>query len=251
VSDSAFEYGGVSPAKLAMWEDLLHDVGFARDPGPSRGRPGHEEAQRLAAQALEQLWTHLALLPRLLDGSHPHVAAYLNSVTRTVEREAPPPPRKRWIDAGLDLSHVMNSLEALLLGLIGPDGQSPHPPRAAELPTPPCFEAWLSLRTGSADLLPGPAARRVVSWRRPRAIVDALQAKEILGRGPRAVSFDDCRALHEKWHPAAPISPDDRGRYDEWQRRFEEVAAQLTADLRVYAERGDCYVGWMAWYGHE
>jgi hypothetical protein len=248
VSDSAFEYGGVSPEKLAMWEDILKDVGFARGDGPAHGRPGHDDFQRRAAQALELLWTHLALLPRLVDETHPHVAAYLKSVTRTVEREAPPPPRKRWMDAALDLSHVMNTLEALLLGLIGPEGQSPHPPRSAELPTQPYFEAWLSLRAGSPDLLPGPSARRVVSWRTPRAVVDPARAKEILARGPREIPFDECRSLLA---PGPPPDAAERARYDGWQRRFDEVYRQLSTDLQRTAERGDFYLGWTAWYGTE
>src|SRR3954466_2776260 len=171
VGDSVFEYGGVSADRLAAWEDVLKDVAFPRGDDPGRGKPGHEEYQRRATQALEQLWTHLALLPRLVDETHPHVAAYLTSIRKTVEREAPPPPRRRWMDAGLDLSHVMNTQEALLLGLIGPKGQSPHAPCSAEPPPPPSSPAWLALGAGSAELLPGPAARRTVSWRRERAVI--------------------------------------------------------------------------------
>jgi hypothetical protein len=258
VSDSAFEYGAVSAERFAMWEDILKDVGFARGYGPAHGKPGFEDYQLKATQALEQLWTHLALLPRLVDESHPHVAAYLKSVRRTVEREAPPPPRKRWMDAGLDLSHVMNTLEALLLGLIGPQGQSPHPPCSAEIPTQPYFEAWLALRAGSPDLLPGPAARRVVSWRTERAVVGPKDAKEIVDRKPRAVTIDECRALIDDWNRRSttqrylgPSDASERVRYEEWQDRFEEVYAQLTADLKRFSERGELYIGWTAWYGHE
>jgi len=258
VGDSVFEYGGVSTERLATWEDILKDVAFARGDGPGRGKPGHEEHQRHATQALEQLWTHLALLPRLVDETHPHVAAYLTSIRKTVEREAPPPPRRRWMDAALDLSHVMNTLEALLLGLVGPQGQSPHAPCSAEIPTQPYFLAWLALRAGSADLLPGPSARRIVSWRTERAVVAPQAAMEIVGRKPRSVTLDECRALIDHWNrkspPAVSLGPADdaeRARYDDWQRRFEEVYAQLTADLSGTAGRGDRYIGWTAWYGDE
>jgi len=258
VGDSFIEYAGVSPERLATWEDILKDVAFARGYGPAHGKPGYDEYQRRAAQALEQLWTHLALLPRLVDETHPHVAAYLTSIRKTVEREAPPPPRKRWMDAGLDLSHVMSTLEALLLGLIGPQGQSPHPPCSAEIPTQPYFPAWLALRSGSADLLPGPAARRVVSWRSDRAVVDPKAAREIVDRKPRAVSLDECRALIDHWNHKSstavylgPADDAERDRYDGWLRRFEAVYVQLTADLSRYAGRGDFYLGWTAWYGTE
>jgi hypothetical protein len=227
VSDSAFEYGGVSAEHLATWEDILKDVGFARDAGPARGQPGHEDHQRRATQAMELLWTHLALLPRLLDETHPHVGAYLQSIRRVIGREEPPPPRKRWMDPALDLSHVMSTLEALLLGLIGPQGQSPFPPCSAEIPTHPPFDAWLAIRAGSADLLPGPAARRVVSWRTPRAVVSPEDARKILDGAA------------------------DRGRDAGEQRRFEEVYAQLTADLKRFADRGDFYIGWTTRYAPE
>lgn len=258
VGDSVFEYVGVSADRLATWEDVLKDVAFARGDDPGRGKPGHEEYQRRATQALEQLWTHLALLPRLVDETHPHVAAYVTSIRKTVEREAPPPPRRRWMDAGLDLSHVLNTLEALLLGLIGPQGQSPFPPGRAEIPTQPYFPAWLALRAGSADLLPGPAARRIVSWRRDRAVVDPRAALEIVDRKPRSVTLDECRALIDHWNRKSPTAvylgaADDaeRGRYDGWQRRFEEVYGQLCADLKDYAGRGEFTLGWTAWYGDE
>lgn len=258
VSDSAFEYGGVPAARLAVWEEILRDVGFARELAPAHRKPGHDDHQRLAAQALEQLWTHLALLPRHVNEKDPFVAAYLKSIRRTVEREAPPPPRRRWMDAALDLSHVMNALEALLLGLIGPQGQSPHPPYSAELPAQPYFEAWLSLRSGSPDLLPGPEARRSVSWRTPRALVPPIEALQILGRQARAVTFDDCRALIDRWNRGssrqrflAPADDAERGRFGQYQKRFEEAYAQLSGDLRRIAERGDVYMGWTAWYGHE
>src|SRR5438105_4353991 len=61
VSDSFIEYTGVPADRFALWEDILKDVGFARGYGPGHGRPGYEEHERQAAQAIEQLWTHLAL----------------------------------------------------------------------------------------------------------------------------------------------------------------------------------------------
>ena len=52
VSDSAFEYAGVPAERFAMWEDILQDVGFARGYGPAHGKPGFEDYQLKATQAL-------------------------------------------------------------------------------------------------------------------------------------------------------------------------------------------------------
>ena len=75
---------------------------------------------------------------------------------------------------------------------------------------------------------------------------------------PRTVTLDECRALIDHWNRKSstavylgPADAAERGRYDEWQRRFEEVYAQLTADLSRFAGRGDLYTGWTAWYGDE
>jgi len=257
VSDSTFEYGGVPAGRFAMWEDILKDVGFARGYGPAHGQPGYDEHQREAARAIELLWPPLALLPKHLDTTHPHVAAYLQSLDRTVEMARGEGPRPA-TSQSLALSQIMTTLEALLLGLIGPQGQSPLAPRTEELPTQPYFEAWLATASGSADLVPGPAARRTIAWRTTRACVLPDQAKEIAAAATREITLDWCRALIDHWNRKStthkflgPADDAERTRFAEWQPRFHEVLARLKADLRGYAERGEVYLGWTGWYGHE
>jgi len=257
VSDSFLEYSGVPADRFALWEDILKDVGFARGNGPGRGRPGYEEHERESGQAIELLWTHLALLPRHVDVGNPFVAAYLKSIDRTVELARGENGPKA-SSLSLSLSHVMSTLEALLLGLIGRDGQSPVAPHSLEIPTQPYTEAWLALAAGTPDLLPGPAVKRVVAWRTNRAVVLPSQAIEIAGGKPREAGLDDCRALIERWSRTSlitrrvgPTDDDERRRFDEWQKRFREVLAQMKLDLRRFAERGEIYLGWSAWYGYE
>lgn len=257
MSDRFIEYAGVPAARFALWEDILKDVGFARGYGPGHGRPGDEEHQRHAGQALDALWTHLALLPRHLDLNNRFVPAYLKSIEKTVDLargEGGP----RASSQSLSLSHVMSSLEALLLGLIGPEGQSPAAPHALEIPDQPYTEAWLALASGTADLLPGAAAKRIVAWRTNRAVVLPAQAKEIAAGKPLEAGFDDCRALLEQWNRESPVQravgpADDAARalFDGWQPRFRAVLAQMKLDLHRFAERGDVHVGWIAWYGYE
>jgi len=255
VSDSFIEYSGVPADRFALWEEILKDVGFARDHGPGPGRPGYDEHERQAGQAIEQLWTHLALLPRHVEVGNPFVAAYLKSIDNTVElvrRKHGPKAPSLW----LSLSHVMNALEALLLGLLGREGQSPAAPHSLAIPTQPYTEAWLALATGTADLLPGPAAGRVVAWRTNRAVVLPPLANEIARGKPREAGFDDCLALIERWNRTSTFSrkvgigDDERGRFDGWQARFREILAQMKLDLRRFSERGEIYLGWSAWYGY-
>jgi hypothetical protein len=257
VSDSFIEYSGVSADRFALWEEILKDVGFARGYGPGHGRPGYEEHERQAGQAIELLWTHLALLPRHIEAGNPFVAAYLKSIDKTVELARGEHGSKA-SSLSLSLSHVMNTLEALLLGLVGREGQSPAAPHSLEIPTQPYTEAWLALATGTADLLPGPAARRVVAWRTHRAVVLPPQANEIAKEKPQEAGFDDCRALVERWNRTSTLSrklgpgdDDERRRFDGCQARFREVLAQMKLDLRRFSERGEIYLGWSAWYGYE
>jgi hypothetical protein len=257
VADSFIEYSGVPADRFALWEDVLKDVGFARGHGPGRGRPGYEEHERQAGQAIEQLWTHLALLPRHVDLGNPFVASYLKSIDKTVELARGEHGPKA-SSLSLSLSHVMNTLEALLLGLIGREGQSPAAPHSLEIPTQPYTEAWLAIAAGTADLLPGPAVKRVVAWRINRAVVLPPRANEIAGGKPRKAGLDECRALVEHWNRASafsrtvgPADLDERRRFDQWQKRFHEVLAQMKLDLRRFADRGEVYLGWSAWYGYE
>jgi len=257
VSDSFIEYTGVPADRFALWEDILKDVGFARGYGPGHGRPGYDEHERRAGQAIEQLWTHLALLPRHLDMNNQFVAAYLKSIDKTVDLARGANGVKA-SSLSLSLSHVMSTLEALLLGLIGPEGQSPAAPHTLEIPTQPYTEAWLAIATGSGDLLPGPGVKRVVAWRTNRAVVLPAQAKEIATAKPREAGLDECRALVEEWNRTSTVirqvgaaDDDERTRFDGHQKRFREVLAQMKLDLRRFAERGDVYLGWSAWYGYE
>lgn len=257
VSDSFIEYSGVPAERFALWEDILKDVGFARGYGPGHGRPGDEEHQRQAGQAIDALWTHLALLPKHVDRDNPHVAAYLKSLDKTVDLargESGP----RAASLSMSLSHLMNTLETLLLGLIGPQGQSPAAPHSLEIPNQPYTEAWLAIASGSADLLPGAAASRIVAWRTNRAVVTPAKAAEIAAARPREAGFDECRNLIDHWNRSSPIkrmtgAGDDaeRAAFDQWQKRFREVLAQMKLDLRRFSERGEVYVGWTAWYGYE
>jgi hypothetical protein len=254
VGDSFFEYTGVPPARLKVWEEILQEVGHARGYGPGHGKPGDEEHQRISSQAIEQLWTHIALLPKQLDTTDPFVIAYLNSLENTVAvaREA------GTARASLALSQVMGTLEVLLLGLIGPEGQSPVAPYAHEIPTQPYFEGWLACVAKTADLLPGPAAARTLSWRFARAVVLPPQAKELAERKAKDVTLDEIRALVEHWHRKSPSRPfigaaddEERGRYFDWQHGFREVFRKLQSDLRRFASQGRIYLGWTAWYGYE
>lgn len=254
MSDSFFEYTGVTPARLQVWEEILQEVGHARGYGPGHGKPGDEEHQRISSQAIDQLWTHLALLPKHLDTTDPFTNVYLKSLDDTVEVARAAGTAR----ASLALSHVMSTLEALLLGLIGPEGQSPVAPYAHEIPTQPYFDGWLACVAKTADLLPGPAATRTLSWRFARAVVPPAQAKQIAERKVRDVPLDEVRALVEQWHRKSDNKPflgkvddEERERYADWQHGFREVYSKLQSDLRRFAAQGRIYLGWTAWYGYE
>ena len=228
----SFEYAGVAPDRLGAWQDVLRD-----------------------ARSLDQLWPYLESVPRLVDAAHPHVAAYLLSLRRFVE---PPRGRKHPPDPGLELIHAIDTFEVLLLGLIGPEGQSPHAPCSAELPNQPYFEAWLARAMDHPNLLPGPGATQGVGRRQPRAWLRPAQVRALAGTRPRPVDFDACRAQIREWNAASDVErflgpPDDaeRARYAGWQARFQEVADRLRADLAAFASRGEAYVGWMTWIGDE
>ncbi len=62
--------------------------------------------------------------------------------------------------------------------------------------------------------------------------------------------FDRCIKLCEKIlfiDPRYPVPSELK----EYQKRFREVLAQMKLDLLRFAERGDVYLGWSAWYGYE
>lgn len=258
MSDSFLEYAGVPPGRFDLWQNVLRDVGFARGYGPAHGLPGYSEYQRQAAQAIDLLWPHLELLPRHVDPRDPHIAAQLESIRRAIESSRNPTKERRVGDVSLDLSWVMDSLEVLLLGLIGSEGQSPVAPRRAEIPLQSFLPAWLVLATGCPNLLPGPAATQTVSWRTPRAYLLPSQMRDLLELPPREVSPEECRTLIESWNAHAEIKlwvgTLDRAQRDHYaacQARFREVWEQLRSDLKGHAQRGEIYVGWTAWYGYE
>lgn len=225
----SFEYAGVTPERLATWQDVLRD-----------------------ARSIDQLWPYLESVPRLLDARHPHAAAYLDSLRRLIE----PPRARKTQDPALTLAHAVDTFEVLLLGLIGPEGQSPHAPRSAELPNQPYFETWLALAFGHAGLLPGPDAAPIASVRRPpRACLRPAQVKALAARYPRgAVDVEVLRARLTASNAGrflVSLDAAERARYERWETRFREVAERLHADLGAFAARGEAYLGWMTWTGDE
>jgi hypothetical protein len=132
----------VPRARFELWRDILRDVGFARDYGPSHGQRGYEEHQKLSRQAIEQLWPHLDVLSRLVpdDLSHIH---------RSIESARKPQRRRALGDVSLDLSHAMSAIEDLVFGK----------PVSEEIPTGREFEDWLTKH------LPG----HEIAWRKPRS----------------------------------------------------------------------------------
>ena len=139
-----FEYAGVPRPRFELWRDILRDVGFARDYGPSHGQPGYEEHQKLSRQAIEQLWPHLDVLARLVPDD-------LSSIHRSIESARAPQHRRKLGDVSLDLSHAMNDLERLILGK----------PRSEPIRNDGSWEAWLERH------LPG----REIRWRFARRFV--------------------------------------------------------------------------------
>lgn len=239
MGDSFFEYGGVAPDRFALWEDVLQDV-----------KP--EQDVRRARQAIEQLWPHLEALKRLVDSSASHTAVYLESIERSIESARADQKHRRHGDASLDLIQAVESIERLLLGLIGPQGQSPTAPRSVEIPLTPLFEPWLFLATGCANLVPNPAATQTIGWRQSRAYLRPPQVKALAGADVRDVRLEDCHAQIRTWNKSSPVGADlVRSFYAAENDRFREVLSGLQADLKAYASRGEGYIGWTAWYGDE
>lgn len=239
MGDSYFEYGGVAPARFGLWEDVLQDVQPEQDP-------------RRARQAIEQLWPHLESLKRLVDLSSSHTAVYLESIQRSIESARADQKHRRVGDASLDLHHAVESIERLLLGLIGPDGRSPKAPRSVGIPLTPLFEPWLFLATGCANLVPGPAATQTIEWRQTRAYLRPAQVKALALAEAREVSLEDCHAQIRNWNRSSPVGEDlVRSFYAAEDGRFREVLSGLRMDLRDFASRGEGYIGWTAWYGYE
>jgi hypothetical protein len=220
-----FDYAGVAPERFAAWQDVLRD-----------------------ARSADALWPYLESVPRLVDAAHPHVQAYLASARSFVE---PPPRARKSRDRDRDLVHAVDTFEVLLLGLIGPEGQSPHAPRSLELPNQPYFEAWMALAFDHPNLLPGPDAVQVVGRRQPRAWLGPAQVRALAEARPRGiVDVEACRARTAGRFLVA-LDVAERARYERWEARFREVAEQLHADLKAFAARGAAYVGWMTWTGDE
>jgi hypothetical protein len=244
VGDSFFEYGGVAPERFGLWEDVLQDVKPEQDP-------------RRARQAIEQLWPHLEALKRLVDASSSHTAVYLESIQRSIESARADQKNRRHGDVSLDLFQAVESIERLLLGLIGPAGQSPVAPRSVEIPLTPLFESWMFLATGCANLVPNPASKQTIQWQQTRAFLRPAQVKALAVAEVRDVAVDDCRAQIEAWNDTEAVKrglasiEDDRRTYGAVNARFREVLSGFQADLKAYASRGEGYIGWTAWYGYE
>ena len=146
MSDLRFEYAGVPRRRFELWRDILRDVGFARDYGPSSGQAGYDEHQKRSKRALEQLWPHLEVLERLVADP-----VELSNIRRYIENARGPQHRRTMGDISLDLSHAMSSIERLVLGEIVHE----------EIPNDPSFEEWLKRH------LPG----REIAWRTSRSYV--------------------------------------------------------------------------------
>lgn len=258
VSDIVLEFTATSVDRFEAWQNVLQDVGFAREYGPSRGQPGYEEHERRAAQALDLLHPHLTAVERLVDPLHPHVYAQLESIHRSIGDAKQPAGRRRLGDIALDLSHVMNAIEVLLLGLIGPEGQSPAAFGHVEIPTQPYFEAWLRAATGSTNLVPSIESTQTISWRTARAYLLPVQAEKVAALEPRDVPFEACCDVLRRWNARSTskvwvgaTDPAERHRYEDWQPVFFEGLVQLRAGLKDIAERDEIYLGWTTWYGYE
>jgi len=142
-SKSFLEYAGVPPERLYRWMDALRDVELARGHAPPEGRPGHDEHLAKCRQALPLLQPYVDDLEKgpLKDGCRDAIQDGLAKKPRSGS-------------ASLALSWCMSGLEAALLGLVGPQGQHPHPQRSIALPNRGDFEAWLVAVTDCPDLVP-------------------------------------------------------------------------------------------------
>lgn len=238
MGDNAFEYVGVPARNLELWQDILRDVEFARGYGPNYGAPGYEAFQRVAASAVEQLWPHVdrAALPAPLH----------EAVLRSVEAAREPLRTRKLGAPSIDLSHALGTLEESLLGL--------RAARREEIPLQPYFEAWLAAATSCSNLAPGPVAAQTLGWTVPRAFLRPEQVVELASGTLRTPSFDEVRALLGAWRTRVWIGPAEGAeaeRYAGWAARFGEVLKGLRTDLAGMAQRGEAYVGWVAWTGYE
>jgi len=258
VSDIVLEYTSVSPARFERWRNVLRDVGFARDYGPAAGQPGYEEHERQAARAIELLQPHLNAMTDVVDTRHPHVLAQMESILRAHESSKQPAHRRTLGSISLDLSTMMDSIEVLLLNLIGPEGQSPIGPGQIELPTQPFFEAWLAASTGCLNLLPNIESTQTIAWRTHRAYLLPHQVKAVAEMEARDVSFRTCCAVLQRWNSRSSTKvwvgaedPAEQHRYDLWQAAFTEGLVRLQMGLSETAEQGEVYLGWTTWSGYE
>jgi hypothetical protein len=258
VSDIVLEFTATSSDRFQAWQNVLQEVGFAGETGPAHGQPGYEEHQQQAAQALHLLQPHLDGLARRVDTLHPHVLAQMESIQRSLEDSKEPASSRRLGDVSLDLSHVMNSIEVLLLGLIGPEGQSPVAFGHIEIPTQPYFEAWLTAATGCKNLIPNIESTQTIAWRTDRAYLFPGQAQQAAAFEAREVPFEMCCDVLRRWNAGSTsqgwigaTDPAERHRYEDWQPCFTEGLVQLQAGLSEIADRGEIYLGWTTWYGYE
>jgi hypothetical protein len=258
VSDIVLEYTSATPRRFKLWQDVLRDVGFARDYGPAPGQPGYDEHQQRSARAVALLQPHLDALPKVVDAQHPHVLAMMESIVRSLESARQPAWLRELGDVSLDLSQVMDGIEVLLLDLIGPEGQSPVARGQVELPTQPYFTAWLVASTGCPNLVPSLDATQAIGWRTDRAYLYPAQAKAVSELEPRDVTFEACCDVLRTWNARSSTKvwigsadPTERHRYDAWQAAFTEGLVQLQSGLAETVERGEIYLGWTTWYGYE
>lgn len=258
MSDILLEYTGTTPERFEAWQNVLLDVGFARAYGPSPGQPGYDAWIRQAAQAIDLLQPHLDVVARRVEIGHPFVTARLEAIQRSLEDATQPLRSRKLGDVGLDLSHIMDDVEVLLLGLIGPEGQSPVGRCSVEVPTQPYLAAWLRAATGTPNLVPNAESTQVLSWRTDRAWLPPAQAGQLAELEPRDVSYEACCSVLRRWNDRSstkvwiPSSdPQESRRYEEWQVCFVEALHQLQSGLGEIAERGEVYLGWTTWTGYE
>jgi hypothetical protein len=228
--------------------DAVRDVEFARGYGPTHAQPGYDKHIAKCRDALQ-------LLQPYVDGleSGPHADACRRAIKDGLAKG-----RRTHGDAALDLTWCMSGLEAALLGLIGPQGQTPYPQHQIGLPLQPYFEDWLVTVTECPDLIPHPHSTQLVGWHTyVRAWLSPAQIAKLPATEPD-LSYDGCRAAIERANRkrmahlwiGAP-SDIEHAAYNNYQKRFREVLAELRRDLAEFAARGLAYVGWTAYYGYE
>ena len=256
MGDTFLEYTAASPARFSLWQAVLADVAFAQDYGPAHGQPGYADHQRQASKAIEALKAHEAALVAHVDTADSRVAAQLEGLRRTFEEASIPASERQFGDVSLDLSFAVGYLEVLLLGLIGPEGQSPVPPYSARVPATSYLEAWLAAGAGTANLVPCPVSTQIVSWRTPRAFLRPAEMKDL--PSPREVGVQECYQLVTAWNETSSTKrfvtmPDaaDEAAWLDSRRHYDAALEELTRDLKLFAERGDVYLGWTASYDYD